>query len=60
MLAVLEVGADSTRNDFAGVYLIVGAATNAYPTLVDVAVLTNTLRLIYTLTELNGYLPLGR
>ena len=44
-----------TTLDAAGVYLIVGTSTQGYPVQWDSERLTNVLRVIYTLAELNHY-----
>lgn len=44
-----------TTLDFAGVYLIVGTSGKSYPLLWEPECLSNILRVIYTLTELNQY-----
>ena len=44
-----------TTLDAAGVYLIVGTSTRGYPVQWDSERLTNVLRVIYTLAELNQY-----
>lgn len=45
----------ATKLDVKGVYLVVGASTAGYPPPIDVPILTNSLRFVYSLAELNGY-----